>query len=473
MIVPGSANALLLDASAGGYRVSNSLRFRSSASAYLSRTYTTPTDQKKFTMSFWLKLGSFGTSSATILGACTNTSSNDSYIYFSNNKLIIGSYQGAGTDYGISTAAVLRDYSAWYHCVVVFDTANATAADRAIIYINGVRQTVNNQSNGTFPQNHTCLLNSATVHNIARRPTGNDIFYDGYLAETYFIDGQALTPSSFGETNATTGVWQPKAYTGGSYGTNGFYLKFADNSGATATTIGKDSSGNGNNWTPNNISVTAGVTYDSMIDTPTPYDDGGNGVGNYAVINPLKAVSIATATNGNLTANFGVTSTTFQNLFGTIGVSSGKWYFEFVTSSITGVGGGQFSVGVATVSASYNSNNFTSGNGWLYYGTNGNKYNSGGAAYGSTFGVNDVIGVAFDVDNGKIWFAKNNTWQASGNPSAGTNAAFTNLSGNTLVPILGDDQSNDTKVGSINFGQRPFTYTPPSGFKALNTQNLT
>ena len=123
-------------------------------------------------------------------------------------------------------------------------------------------------------------------------------YFDGYLTEINFIDGQALTPSSFGQTNTITGVWQPLKYTG-TYGTNGFYLNFSDNSNNTATTIGKDYSGNGNNWTPNNISVTSGTTYDSMLDVPTPYADGGNGRGNYAVFNPLDKGGDFTLSNAN------------------------------------------------------------------------------------------------------------------------------------------------------------------------------
>jgi hypothetical protein len=142
---------------------------------------------------------------------------------------------------------------------------------------------------------------------------------DGYLTEINFIDGQALTPSSFGATNTTTGVWGPAKYTG-TYGTNGFYLNFSDNSNNTATTIGKDYSGNGNNWTPNNISVTAGATYDSMVDTPTPYgtDTGAGGTvrGNYCVLNPVAKNSRITAANGNLQAT-GDNTANHQIIYGT------------------------------------------------------------------------------------------------------------------------------------------------------------
>ncbi len=449
MSLPTNPNLLMAGGTSPYYNVQRSLRFRLSASAYLNRTFSTPTDQKKFTFSFWAKLGSFGTSSATILGACTSTANNDSYIYFSNNKLIIGSYQGAGTDYGINTIGVFRDYSAWYHCVAVFDTANSTAADRAILYVNGVRQAVNNNSNGMFPLNHTCLLNSATAHNIARRPTGNDIFYDGYLTEINFIDGQALTPSSFGYNDPVTGVWMPKRYSG-SFGTNGFYLPFSNTT--STTTLVADQSGNGNNWTPNNISLTSGVTYDSMIDSPTNYADGGNGRGNYCVVSQVDKNASLSVTNGNLAFSYG--SAAWIAARGTIGITSGKWYWEFTPTSAS-----SHCNGISTKDSNLADVLGSNASGWGYWQA-GYKYNSGSPVlYGATYTTNDVIGVAFDADAGTLTFYKNGVSQGT---------AFSGLAANTYFPAV------SVNAGSceINFGQRPFSYTPPSGFVALNTQNL-
>jgi hypothetical protein len=164
---------------------------------------------------------------------------------------------------------VFRDPSAWYHIVVV---RNGTSL---LIYVNGVSQTLTVSTAVNAAGGY--LFGASTAQRIGSDQV-NSAFFDGYLTECYLIDGQALTPSSFGSTNATTGVWQPKKYAG-TYGNNGFYLNFSDNSAATAAAIGADYSGNGNNWTPNNISVTAGVTYDSMLDVPTLWADGGNGRG--------------------------------------------------------------------------------------------------------------------------------------------------------------------------------------------------
>ena len=433
--------------SVGGYQISRSLRFRSSASAYLSRTFGTPTNGQKGTLSFWLKRGTIGTDQE-FMGA--GTSAYDQFQITSDQIRLVCN---AGTDGNLKTTSVFRDPSAWYHVVLSIDTTNATAANRAIIYVNNVSQPLTTTTSVTL--NSTPKLLSNVIHYVgcyAGGTTTNNL--DGYLAEVNFIDGQALTPSSFGENNATTGVWGPKAYTG-TYGTNGFYLKFADNSGATATAIGKDSSGNGNNWTPNNISVTAGVTYDSMIDTPTPYDDGTvYGVGNYCVLNPLNNDSTNTLSAANL--NYSIAANAAGYPTSTFQFSSGKWYWECTVSSTHN------NIGILLGATSPTTGLFSTGYG--YYAVTGNKYVNGtGSAYGSTFTTNDVIGVAVDLDSGTptITFYKNNVSQGAITIAAGTYK-------------VGGGNGNSAAVasGSYNFGQRPFTYTPPSGFKALNTQNL-
>ncbi len=204
------------------------------------------------------------------------------------------------------TTALFRDPSAWYHVVVAIETANATAGDRVKLYVNGTRYTTSGTT-ASLNANMPFGVNGVPTYiGSYYNPSAGTAYFDGYLTEINFIDGQALTPSSFGETNPVTGVWQPKKYTG-TYGTNGFYLNFSDNSAATAAAIGKDYSGNGNNWTPNNINVSAytgtppnNTAYDSMLDVPTQWADGGNGRGNYAVLNPLRQRGANTFADANL-----------------------------------------------------------------------------------------------------------------------------------------------------------------------------
>jgi hypothetical protein len=372
---------------------------------------------------------------------------------FQSNQLRL---QGFTASFLMVSTAVYRDPSAWYHIVCKVDTTQATAANRVRMYVNGAEIT-SWSTNTPPPQNTDTAVNNSVAHNIGRNTRNANDYFDGYLTEVNLIDGQALDPSSFGETDAVTGVWKPKKYAG-TYGTNGFYLNFSDNSNNTATTIGKDYSGNGNNWTPNNISVTAGVTYDSMLDVPTQWADGGNGRGSYCVMSPLDGVS-ATLSNGNLQSQVGAGTTSIN--CSTFAVTSGKWYWEVSPSTISNnamrVGIGDFSVDISSRVAA-------SAGGWYYVST-GNKANSGSSvAYGASYTTSDVIGVALDMDSGTIEFYKNNTSQGV--------AYSTGLSGKLIGAALGSGTGVGAQAAAFNFGQRPFTYTPPTGFKALNTLNL-
>jgi len=446
----------------GGYQIERSLRFNSADSAYLNRTFSAPTAGTKWTFSFWMKRSSLGRMNVFGYNGATNEGSID---FDSGNTLYInprvGTVGGAGTNYFLQTTQVFRDTSAWYHIIYALDTTQATASNRVKLYVNGNQVTTFSTTNYP-PQNSTPIMGSAVSHAIGRiGESGYEFYFGGYFSEMYWVDGQALTPSSFGQINASTGVWEPIAYTG-TYGTNGFYLKFADNSGTTSTTLGKDSSGNGNNWTPNNFSVTAGAGNDSLVDSPTSYGTdtgvGGSVRGNYCTWNSTWANP--TLTNGNLdyTTTSGSTSA-----IGTLGVSSGKWYFEVLTTtSACAIGVAPpdlFNKEIGETSTSYS---------YTYSGT---KYTNGStSAYGNSYTANDIIGVALDLDNGKIWFSKNGTFQASGDPAAGTNAAFTGLSGTLTAAV--SRMTPTQQSGSLNAGQRAFAYTAPSGFKALCTTNL-
>jgi hypothetical protein len=283
------------------------------------------------------------------------------------------------------------------------------------------------------------------------------------MAEYNFVDGQALTPSSFGATNADTGVWRAKAYTG-TYGTNGFYLNFADNSALTTTTnvgLGKDNSGNGNFWATNNISITAGVTYDSMTDVPT---NTSTIAANYPVLNKLVTFRAWTNyTNGNLTlGNGGVNSNQVAVTNMTFG--TGKYYWE---TTITAIGAGAYLgiMDVQNISGSATTIDLGTAAGTYAYLSTGNKSLSGtSSAYGASYTTNDVIAFTYDGSTGVLTAYKNNATQGT----------MTTLSTSTqYIAGFGCSNTVGTATQNINFGQRPFTYTPPSGFVALNTYNLT
>jgi hypothetical protein len=340
--------------------------------------------------------------------------------------------------------------------------ASSGQGNKARIYVNGNQQTVTYTSLTTTDDTQ---VNNNVIHRIAANSYALSGYFDGYMAEQYLIDGQALTPSSFGETDTTTGSWKPKAYTG-TYGTNGFYLKFSDiatTSGSNAG-LGKDFSGNANYWTTNNISVTAGTTYDAMIDSPTLTSAT---VANYAVLNPLDTGANTTISDGNLKY---VTSSSagVGTCRGTFGVTSGKYYFEITAGSTANAN----TVGIANANMNVTTGLGDNANGWGYS-NDGYVYNNGsGTNTSATWGSGDIAGIAFDADSGKLWFAKNNTWVLSGNPSAGTSPTFTGLTGNTFFPAVSDYGGGSTSNLVANFGQRPFSYTPPTGFVALNTYNL-
>jgi hypothetical protein len=444
----------------GGYQISRSVRTRSSATAYFNRTLTTPTLGTKWTWSGWVKRGTLG-SAQTLFGGSSDINNWGYFGFLSGDTLTFQQADAGSVNSTVTTTQVFRDPSSWYHLVVLFDSTQATAANRLIMYVNGVQITA--YGTATYlAQNTASRINQAVGHTINRLPYSAANYVDGYITEINFIDGQALTPSSFGQTNSVTGVWQPIKY-GGTYGTNGFYLNFSDNSNNTAATIGKDYSGNGNNWTPNNISVTAGTTYDSMLDVPTLYADGGNGRGNYSVLNPVIGAA-TTATYTITQANLYCVLTSSTNVIevpATMALpTSGQWYWEINVVSVNTTFSQPLAIGISDQGGIGNSTVFTN-NYYYYLSKTGNKYSNGTlTAYGATYTASDVIGVAFDAGAGTLTFYKNNTSQGT---------AFTSLTAGPDYPKFG---SNDGCTFAVNFGQRPFSYTPPTGFVALNTQNL-
>lgn len=450
--------------------ISRSLRFRSSASASLTKTFSTDgTSNTVQTISAWVKRGQLG-SNQVIMGGYDAVEANQSRLQFTSSDTINLRLGGSSANDNITTA-VFRDPSAWYHIVASIDTTQATLANRAKIYVNGVQQTVASPS---CTQNQiTQFANGSTGNTIGEVGSFGSTWFDGYMTEINFIDGQALTPSSFGGTNAVTGVWEPRAYTG-TYGTNGFYLNFKDNT--STTTLGYDYSGNSNNWTTNNISLTAGSTYDSMLDVPTQWIGYGNAYettrGNYATFNPILYMGTgSTKSNGNLTFAGGGTGGPPYNysIYSTFTQNTGKWYWEV---TITTAGSQPF-VGMFNTAISFTGTSLQGSAGPVLYGYDGNYYNeTSGVAFGSTYTTGDVIGVAVDYDNNLIWFSKNGTWQNSGVPSTGTNGK-TFGSGKTWgTGYVESGSSVSASTFNINFGQRPFSYAAPTGFLNLCTTNL-
>jgi hypothetical protein len=271
-MIPGQAQqffeAAAAQAGGGDLEVLRSLRFNSADSAYLNRTPSSAGNRKTWTWSCWAKRSSVADSNwrgfFTALNP-DNANRNDGIWYSGSGGTTDQLYVSFGDSTDIQFLPLYRDVSAWYHIVVSVDTTQSTASDRIKAYVNGVQLSV---ASGSQPaQDYEAGINNTTSHSIGRRDTSNAQFFDGYLANVQFIDGQALAATNFGEYDDNN-VWQPKTYSG-SYGTNGFYLKFDDNSSDAA--LGTDSSGNSNTWTVNNLTAAAnGVTSFSYTNVTNP-----------------------------------------------------------------------------------------------------------------------------------------------------------------------------------------------------------
>lgn len=288
--------------------IKNSLRFSASRSTYLSRTFVAPTDNNVWTYSAWVKRGALA---ETPLLTCFVDSSN--YTTFRINstaKLEFLHYNGAVLYAAALSGPLYRDPTSHMHIMLVGNRAEGTDSNRIKMYVNGV-QITSWTTTPTWNAAQNVYLNQNRLHHIGRL---NATYADGYLSRICFIDGQALTPSSFGYFNSEINEWVSKSQSAvkavvDAGGANSFMLDF-DN-GTSLTTLGYDKSSKGNNWTLNNHSLTAGVNYDWLLDVP------GN---SYAVLNAVHP-SRSTLSNGNLTAS-GTTD------FPTINPDSGTWYFE-------------------------------------------------------------------------------------------------------------------------------------------------
>ena len=442
------------------FEVERSLRFNSGDSTRLTRTPSSATNRKTFTFSFWVKLVKIGT--VTYLFECGDSDNNGERLYI---RLDTDSSFSVGEKsiYRLITTQKLRDPSAWYHIVFAVDTTNSTADNRNRLYINGEEVTSFGTRNN-FSVNYNTGVNNNSLHNWGRSNIDSN-YPNAYLAEINFIDGQQLTPSSFGETNVLTGQWNPKKYSG-SYGTNGYNLNFSDNSGTTATTLGKDFSGNGNNFTPNNFSVAANLANDSMPDTPT---------NNFCTLNPLNASSSFNfgAHEGNLVFD---QSSNDQAITGTFFITSGKWYWEIYKNASQNP-----EIGIC--GQVLLSNQSTGAVNRLAFITNGGNLRTGSSSTTSITGGSAQTGagwirIACDMDNKKIWFSDTSgNYFNSGNPATGANAAYDFSSHDVAdgwTPYVGMFTGSGHNC-YMNFGQfelNSFSSNIPAGFATLSSANL-
>ena len=465
IIVPANS------AVAGGYDVENSCRFNSASSQTLVRTQGTATNLKKFVWSCWIKRSELGTGQYIVENY--NTSTDQAFFYFRGTDDLRFFNRSGGADTVWVSDTILTDVSAWYHLLIKVDTTQGTDTNRLKIFINGVQDTGNGI---TYPGlNADMAFNTASAsnrHSLASTGDGNN-YVGGYFAETVLIDGTSPDYTDFGEFDEDSGIWKPIDVSGLTFGNNGYYLDFKD-----SANLGNDVSG-GTDFTETNIAAT-----NQSTDTCT---------NNFITINPLDNYYASSVfSNGNLTVVTNSSARTWNN--STIGLTSGKYYCEMKS---VGVGAGAL---IGIIATSPNSTTNRADNNpyaWVYL--NGGSLKNNGSTQSGTWAswaASDIIGMALDLDNNKIYFSKNGTWQNTGtaNPSTGTDGfAITAVSSLPATQagcyfiVCSDDSTSNNATFDWNFGSPSyavssgnadgngygnFEYAVPSGFFSICTKNL-
>jgi hypothetical protein len=447
------------------------------ASTSLTRTPSSATNRKTFTISMWVKRAELSTQQC--LFSVGNGSSNPlNFFGFYLDKFVYWEYSNSTTGLSdLQSNLVLRDVNSWYHLVASVDTTQATASDRIKLYVNGTQ--VTSFSSSSYPsQNQDLGFNNTQPHDIGRYLYTGTAYYGGEMAHFHFIDGTAYAPTDFGETDSTSGVWKPKTQPSVTYGTNGFFLDFANSSD-----LGNDVSGNNNDFTLSGSGT-------QTLDTPSNV---------YATLNPLlNYPSGMTFSNGNTTLT--CSTTQWQGSASTLAPTKGKWYFEAKYNTGTGI---HLDIGradadwinMATVNNSYLSYR-SLGYGYQLNNTGYDYYCNNTCTNWTTNRGNSTktLMVAVDLDNGKIWFGDSGTWyntSGTADPATGTDPRFSfsaDLNGEAWffgMSIEGTASSHNLNFGNGYFGttaisspnsdgagEGKFAYAPPTGYYALNTKNL-
>jgi hypothetical protein len=431
------------------------------ANTYLTRTFGTATNRKKFTLSMWVKLSGRGSGNNNSLLVSGASGQNEGTIKISSDAILWNEYNvGSATSEGILVSnQLLRDYSAWYHLVFAWDSTNATADDRMKIYLNG--EQVTSFSSRTNPSlNYDAQINNNIVHEIGRQTWNSSGLFDGSMSHIHFIDGTAYDATAFGEYDAN-GVWKIIVEPSVTYGTNGFFI-LKDGNSVT------DQSGNGNNFT------VGGGTLTNTEDNPSNV---------FATGNALNKTPNILLGNGNLSV--GTTNTgTDEAVAGTIAFGNGKYYCEFKRESA-----GQPAFGIVRTSTDGTTHSRVEADRIMYH-SNGVIYTNGlgitAIDTGVTYASGDIISMSFDTENGIIKWYKNDTLV--------TNSTITNsqleFANDEWIPMIYCANGNGSFSASVNFGNGYFgttavssagtnasgigifEYDVPTGFTALSTKGL-
>ena len=451
------------------FEVANSLRFNDGSSDYLSRSISSTSNRRTYTISTWFKRGSMGANQKVITAGTAGQEAGLQF-YDGSTENTLRFYEYTGSDVIVlAPNRLLTDPSAWYHVVIGVDTTQSTESNRVKYYLNGVQET--SFATATYPSlNYDTKFNTSGQTNYIGFLGSHSAYFDGYMAETILVDGQQLDPTSFGEFDEDSPtIWKPKDVSDLTFGTNGFYLDYEDSSA-----LGNDAAGS-NNFTVNNLTA-----IDQSTDTCT---------NNFAVLQPNLGPRYSTQTfsNGNLSVSGGAG---FEFHPSTIGMTTGKYYFEAKITTLTNFP----SVGIIASHQFETNNQDAQSNSQGYVMHFNGQFNNGGVVSytGTAMSEGDIIMIAFDSGNGVIWFGLNGTWQRSATQSeieAGTttNAIFTNIinagsdSYHFLVQNYGsawDANFGGTQTYTISSGNSDsngygnFEYAVPNGYYSLNTKNL-
>ena len=453
-----------------GFDVANSLRFNSGSSDYLSRTPSSASNRKTFTWSGWVKRSGLGQNYFFSQGADND---NFAILFNGSDQFYFWDYHGSW-DFEFKTNALYRDISAWYHIVIAIDTTQSTESNRVKAYING--EQITSWATASYPsQNDDTRINNTTEVRLGRYVSSQSSYFNGYIAEAVLVDGTALDPTSFGEFSEDENIWRPIDVSGLTFGNNGFYLDF-ENSGS----LGADVSGNGNNFTVNNLTA-----IDQTTDTCT---------NNFVTLNPLaQTTTKGTVSQGNLEYDRQGSTANWVAIGSTIGVTTGKWYYEYkVIDAGTPNQGSQIGFVNYDVSnfQSDSSSDLSSTGEYSFYSGGGNIFANGSSlgTFEGGYADGDIIMVAIDLDNSYAYWGKNGSWINSGDPTSGSSGtggfSITGVGTNIFAPAIAHREDGN---GQANFGNPPFTissgnadgdgygnfeYAVPSGYYALNTKNL-
>ena len=460
-----------------GFEIANSVRL--AGDAYFNRTCSNAY-YDEVTFNFWVKRSTLGTDQGLFGRKGTNSTAHGTFCHFTTDDALLINFRDSGgtSQYYIITTKKFRDVSAWYNIHIRVDGLDGTQNDRIQLWVNGVRETVFDlfsAPSSTGYQIATFLTNGSQDFTVGRSlRSQNDTFYNfnGYMAEFHCCTGQHYACTEFGEFDSDSPrIWKPKETSGLSYGNDGFYLDFEDSGD-----LDDDESGEGHDFTSNSLAAT-----DQAVDSPT---------NNFCTLNPLFLNSGLTFSEGNL--NVVASDANYRHAVSSMAVQSGKWYAEF--KAVSGFSSVDKNVGIYRTDNAYSATtglgNYTSGTTWAYGATGNVRTSNGNNDTGeATFTDGDIISIAMDLDNNKLYFAKNNSWINSGDPESGSTGtgAYAIVAGDFYHFAVTTISSGGAALWSCNFGSPSyanssdaadangygaFEYAPPSGYLALCTKNL-